>query len=114
MVNLHEAEKKLAFADFLIGRTDMDNYAKAAFGHVFAASNILIQSLTGLDDIEANSPQLIKQNLAKFNDSEATDFGRFYTEMLKATSKESISVGEVELAVRRVRQFLQWVQEQRM
>jgi hypothetical protein len=111
---IHEAEKKLAFADFLVGRADMDNYAKAAFGHVFASANILIQSLTGLNDLDSNSPQLVKQNLVKFNDPEATDFAKFYVELLKATSKQNVTVGEVEISVRRVRQFLEWVQDQKV
>ena len=111
---MNEAEKKLAFADFLIGRTDMDNYTKAAFSHVFASASILIQSLTGLNDIDAASPQLVKQSLKKFEDSEANDFAKFYAELLKATNKQSITVGEVEIAVRRVRQFLEWVQDQRV
>lgn len=114
MTYLHEAEKKLAFADFLVSRSDMENYTKAAFSHAFAASNILIQSLTGLNDIDSNSPQLVKQNLAKFSDSEASDFAKFYAEMLKATSKQTMTVGEVEIAVRRVKQFLTWVQEQKV
>ena len=108
---MYEAEKKLNFADFLISRGESENYSKAAFKHVLSAATMLIQELTDLDDNSANSPQLVAKTMKKFNEPKAADFSKFYIELLKMAGKVQIPVADVEQAIRKAREFMQWVRE---
>ena len=114
MTDFYEAEKKLNFADFLISRGDVESYSSAAFKHVLAAATILVRELTDLDDNASKSPQLVAKTLKRFNEPKAAEFSKFYINLLKLSSRPEIPAAEVEQAIREARDFMKWVQEQRV
>ncbi len=110
---MKDIEKKLTFADFLLSQGDAKIYASAAFKHVLSAATLLVKELTDLDENSINSPQIIKQTLKRFKDSNADDFAKFYINLLSLSAKPTISVSDIEDLVRRTRGFVNWVQNQK-
>ncbi|MBT3582374.1 hypothetical protein HN924_03615 [Candidatus Woesearchaeota archaeon] len=114
MSNFYEIEKKLNFADFLISQGDSGSYSSAAFKHVLTASTMLIQELTDLDDSSAKSPQIVAKTLKRFEESKAGEFSKFYINILKLASRPEVPVTEVEHLIRKTRDFMKWVEDQRV
>jgi hypothetical protein len=115
MSNFYEIDKKLNFADFLISRNGgSDNYASAAFKHVLSAATMLIQELTDLDDTNVKSPQIVNKTMKRFEEPKAAEFSKFYINLLKLASRPELPAVEVEESIRKAKDFLKWVEDQRV
>jgi len=105
MVNrdkLAKAEEKLTFAEFLTRAGHSDSYSVAAVKHVTSASTLAVQALT---DTTVDSPRAMQLALLKFEEPEAKLFAKkFMTSLREGSDRQS-----VKLAMRDVREFVNWV-----
>jgi hypothetical protein len=108
---LADANKKLAYADFLLSKSEASEYAVGAFRHVYLACNIAVRALTNLNQIESESPNLTKQALLKFGSLEAKGFAKFYEELLGMKDRNDFRKSEVEARLRKAKEFISWVQD---
>ncbi len=112
-MNIEEAHKKLAFADYLLSREESQEYTRATLSHILKAANIGILSLTNLDNNSAGSPQIISEALAKFDSPEINTFSVFYLDLLKMNASNQISKNQVRDALEKVKAFLNYVKEEK-
>jgi hypothetical protein len=114
MSSFYEIDKKLNFADYLISQGGSESYSSAAFKHVLAAATMLIQELTDLDDSSAKSPQIVTKTLKRFEETKAGEFSKFYINILKLSARPEVPAAEVEQLIRKAREFMRWVEDQRV
>ena len=108
---LAEASKRLSYADFLLSRSESNEYASGAFMHIYSACNIAIRALTNLNQIESESPRLTRDSLMKFESEESKKFAKFYEEVLGLKERSEFKRPEIEDKLRKAKEFLEWVQD---
>ncbi len=104
MDKFEEIEKKISFAEFLIGRGSKE-YSVGAIKHVISAAQILVQQITSLNEYDAKSPQIAKSSLKKFKEDEIKDFSKFYQKLLTKEEKSHITPQEVEEDIQKLKKF---------
>ena len=108
MENFEEINKKISFAEFLMGRGSSNEYTLGALKHITIAASLLIREITGINEFDCQSPQLVESTLKKFKEKEISEFGKFYTKLMLKEGKASISVSEVQEDIHKLKKYIEW------
>ncbi len=111
MSKFDEIDKKISFAEFLVGRGESKEYSLGAIKHIISAAQLLVQELTGMNQFDSKSPQIARNALIKFKEKEMTNFSNFYINLLQKDEKVSISVPEVEEDIQKLKKYVQAVRK---
>ena len=109
MNRLEEAKKKLAFADYLLNRSE---YNAGALKHILHAANLAVMEFLGLENATI-SPMLVQKQLENGTESEK-EFSRYFLEIWKMTTRMNNSQSDIKLAYKKVKEFIEVVREYKL
>ncbi len=108
-MSLIEAKRKLVFADYLLSRESSENFVTGATNHIIAASKLAIKSYLQISDDELKDKDLVIKTFNKLN-SEHSNFYNFYYKLINS---EYSSYGSATNALNIVKDFVNWVENNR-
>ena len=109
MSKIETAKKKIQFAEYLLNRDDASDFSKGANKHLLDASKLAIRELLQFDNEEMEEKSLVISSFQKTN-NEYSDFYKFY---YKFKESEYSSTSSASNALNTVKEFVNWVEENR-
>ncbi len=105
MLEIHEVEQKLNFADYLLNRDPP--FPEAALKHILQVANSLITRYLNLGNNAKISPQIACSKLA--DDPDTKEFAEQYLSLLRAAVKPAVLREEAENAFKATKEFFELV-----